>query len=266
MPPVLDPMTFDDLTAIYRMEKKTATLPAVRRDLYPAMASLLSALKTEYDRQLSMDPDSLVCEGANQRRKKGNHLSKEIVELRMQKICALALRSAMGAQNSIESLTSEEKEYYNDVLNISQKQENILNRIGGRKKFETSEIDREIPEHRYQTPAVEDIPPAPVKTEEEPKAEDIPFSDESYLSEMMEEEDQEIPPDILDSVPPAKDVKSEESKDGEFAVIRILEDLPPFSGPDRDYNLSKEDIVRMPKVMADALVGREKAVAIRPTP
>jgi len=48
-------------------------------------------------------------------------------------------------------------------------------------------------------------------------------------------------------------------------VIRILEDLPPFVGPDRDYELSREDIVTLPKVMAEALVNAEKAVIIRPT-
>jgi DNA replication factor GINS len=51
-----------------------------------------------------------------------------------------------------------------------------------------------------------------------------------------------------------------------MVVLRITEDLPPFVGPDRDYELRREDLITMPKVMADALVRAEKAVVVRPTP
>ena len=57
---------------------------------------------------------------------------------------------------------------------------------------------------------------------------------------------------------------SEESEE-ESVTIRILEDLPKFSGPDKDYDLKKEDIVKMPVVMANALISREKAVKIQVT-
>jgi DNA replication factor GINS len=49
-------------------------------------------------------------------------------------------------------------------------------------------------------------------------------------------------------------------------TVRILEDLPVFSGPDRDYDLKKEDVVKMPAGMANALIVREKAVRIDITP
>ena len=49
------------------------------------------------------------------------------------------------------------------------------------------------------------------------------------------------------------------------ALIRILEDLPPFVGPDRDYELRKEDVVTLPRLMAQALINSEKAVEIDPS-
>ena len=49
-------------------------------------------------------------------------------------------------------------------------------------------------------------------------------------------------------------------------LIRVLEDLPEFAGPDRDYRLSKEDLVMLPRVLAEVLINTEKAVLIRPTP
>ena len=49
-------------------------------------------------------------------------------------------------------------------------------------------------------------------------------------------------------------------------LIRVMEDLPEFVGPDRDYKLLKEDLVMLPRVLAEVLINSEKAMAIRPTP
>ena len=221
-----EPMSFEDLGAIYRVEKKSPPLSAVRKDLYPAMASLIIGLRSEYEKHLSADPDSIICEGANQRRKKAVSMSREITELRMGKIAALALIGARGGQNTLDHLTSEEKEYYENVLNISKRHIGIMDRLSGKRKFETPEIDPE--------PVVEKKVPRPVP-------EEMPANVPEAPAEEMSEED-------------------------EMMVIRVLEDLPPFSGPDRNYELSKEDIVRMPKAMALALINRDKAVPISPGP
>ena len=57
-----------------------------------------------------------------------------------------------------------------------------------------------------------------------------------------------------------------DSEDLKPILIRVTEDLPEFVGPDRDYKLFKEDLVMLPKVLADVLINSEKAMAIRPTP
>ena len=270
-----EPLDFDDLSAIYRVEKKAQTLSAVRRDLYPAMASLLISLKTEYEKQMSIDSESLVSEGANQRKKKARQLSKEIVELRMQKISSLALRGAMGAQNIVDGLTSEEKEYYTEILNISKKQECILDRLSGKKTFESRAIDdrpvekpvkKEEPVAKpIQKPIAEPISETEIPNE--PEMEMLEPDFEQEFSENSEEEE------FLNNEPIRSTAKTEEIIIGvnepeekeEFVVIRILEDLPPFSGPEHDYKLSKEDIVRMPKIMGEVLVSREKAMIINPS-
>jgi DNA replication factor GINS len=248
-----DPMSFEDLSSVYRVEKKSPTLSAVRRDLYPSMAGLVIDLRSEYEKHLSVDPDSIICEGVNQRRKKAVSMSKEITEMRMGKIAAVALIGARGGQNVLDNFTPEEKEYYDDILNISRRHVGIVDRLSGKRRFETPEIDpkpaeekkverkqepERIEEMLAEEPAYEDAaepepPPAPEVPEE--KAEEQPTEDENYSED-------------------------------EFVVIRILEDLPPFSGPDRNYELSKEDIVRMPKTMALALINRDKAVLISPGP
>lgn len=235
-----EPLSFEDLGAVYRVEKKSPTLSSVRKDLYPAMAGLVISLRTEYEKCLSVDPDSIICEGVNQRRKKAVALSKEITEMRMSKINSLALIGARGGQNVLDHFTSEEKEYYEDILNISRRHVNIMDRLTGKRKFETPEIDPE--------PVVEIPEPEPVMVQEP----------EPVASEIIIEEEQE---EIVEPPEPEEDPMDEE-----LVVIRILEDLPPFSGPDRNYELSKEDVVRMPKAMATALINREKAVLLSPGP
>lgn len=238
-----EPMSFEDLGAIYRVEKKSPTLSSVRKDLYPSMAGLVIALKAEYEKCLSVDPDSIICEGVNQRRKKAVSLSKEITEMRMSKIASLALIGARGGQNVLDHLTPEEKEYYEDVLNISRRHVNIMDRLSGKRRFETPEIDNEPVAEKKTAPVTANVEAT------EPEITDIEGG---------------IPIDMADDIldePPASEEDIQEDDD-ELVVIRVLEDLPPFSGPDRNYELSKEDIVRMPKTMAMALVNREKAVII----
>ena len=247
-----DALSFEDLSSAYRIEKKTATLSAVRKDLYPAMAALLIALRLEYEKQLSVDSESLFCEGANQRRKRANDLSREITEIRMAKICSLALLGARGGQNVLDNLTLEEKEYYNSILEYSRRHVNIVERLSGKKRFETPAID---PEPASKGDVVIDKTP-PKKIEPAIPEEMPPYipDDEYDIAEPEPMLEEEIPA-------PAPIVVEED-----MMVIRILEDLPTFSGPDRNYELTKEDIVRMPKIMAEALINREKAVPLNPAP
>jgi DNA replication factor GINS len=253
-----DPLSFEDLGAIYRTEKKSPTLSTVRKDLYSAMAGLIIDLRSEYEKHLSKDPDSIICEGVNQRRKKAVSMSREITELRMGKIAALALIGARGGQNVLNNLTPEEREYYDDVLNVSRRHIGIMDRLSGKRKFETPEIDR--PATKEKEPE-----PAPVRTEQKAeKPEDVP------VPVAVKDDVQEYAPlpEPAAEEPPKEKAESpkEESPEEELVVIRILEDLPPFSGPDRNYELSKEDIVRMPKTMALALINRDKAVLLNPGP
>lgn len=49
-------------------------------------------------------------------------------------------------------------------------------------------------------------------------------------------------------------------KDGEDSLVmaRVLEDVPTFAGVDRDYKLRKEDVVSIPKSVADTLLSHGK--------
>ncbi len=281
MSPVLEPMTFDDLSELYRVEMKNSSITSCRGDLFRAMAELLTRLRTDYDRQMSIDPESVMCEGANQRRKKAERISKDIMHIRTQKICQMAIRGAMGADNGLETLTSEERDYYNGILELSRRQFSEIDRLRGRRNTVDTRIDEvpvrpPVPEPPVEAapPTVEPVPePVPVQEPEDDGfvPDDMPFPDEAEQfddlppGEMFDDEPVPEPP--VDTVPPAMEpVPATESDELAPVVIRVLEDLPPFVGPDRDYDLRAEDLVTLPRIMAEALVNSEKATLVRPSP
>lgn len=283
MSPALEPLTFDELSELYRVEMKSSTISPVRSDLFRAMADLLSRLRIDFDKQMSIDPESVMCEGANQRRKKAERLVKDIMHIRTQKICQMAIRGALGADNPLDTLTEEEKSYYASIQEMSKKHLSEVDRLRGRKVTVATHID-DIPERgsvRTEEPpeVVMEERPAPVQNEVvSEEVPEIPMEDDPGMFEDFPEESfddipdgppMEAPQDEPVPVPAQpldEPVQEPPGDDLAVTIIRVLEDLPPFVGPDRDYELIKEDVVTMPRIMAEALVNSEKAEYIRPTP
>lgn len=279
MSPVLEPMTYDELGEQYRIEMKNTSLSQPRRDLFRAMANLLISLRQEYDRQMSIDPDSIMAEGAEQRKKKAERTCKDIITLRTKKICNMAILGARGANVAIENLTDEERDYYDGILELSKRHMVEVDRLRGKKVTTGTRIDEPPLRDRV-------VEPVPAKAEEpvqepamDPNDEfgpldDEPFDEEPFydLQDMVQEPEpapeakpvQDMGPEPVRE--PENEGNTETDGGMEPILIRILEDLPAFAGPDRDYNLSKEDVVTLPKVLADVLVNTEKATVIRPTP
>ena len=273
-------MTIEDLAEVYRVEKKSGTLYVVRPDFYPAVAELLKTQRANYDRLLSEDPDSINCEGANSRRKKGVQLSKEIVEMRMDKITKMALRGAMGANNNFDALTQEEKKLYDHVLILVKDHKAIINRLSGSMSYRSPDISTIATETPPQVPVAVPVPEdvgeeQPEKVPEVPQPEIfeddlglIPQEDTLDMDCMEPEQEQEIPADELDAMaPPVKEPEPAPREDeSDYVVVRVLEDLGTFSGPLRDYTLHKEEIVRLPEMFAQALVNRNLAVKVSMSP
>lgn len=231
-------MTFEDLTSVYRTERSSASLTQVRHDLYPAMRALASEQSRKCERLAAEDPESIMFDGALERRRKINHYVKLVTELRIRKIAGGALTGAMGADHVLDKLTPEEKEFYDSVVASAKRMMSMSSDRGKR--------------------AVQDSIPQAVKQKVTPKAPEA-YEPES-LNDIPDFDDNVPDPQIPMPEPPVADAWEEEDKVfGKRVTVRILEDLPKFSGPDRDYELFKEDVVRMPAVMADALINRGKA-------
>lgn len=76
------------------------------------------------------------------------------------------------------------------------------------------------------------------------------------------------PKDVAEvpGAPPDKVCESKETvphvEQEELVLVRVLEDVPTFAGVDKEYRLRKEDIISLPKAIANALVSHGKATVI----
>jgi len=270
MSPVLQPMTYEELSQIYREEKNGKALMPCRQDMYRAFADLLTRLRQDYDREIAKDPDSIMAEGANQKRKKAETQIKYIVSLRARKICNKAVLSADGNAEELSALTPEEREYYEHIVSLSKEQLTLVDKYRGKKTVNTL-ID-EAP--LTPAPVIPDREPEPMPDPAEAIASGVedefpPVVEETESFDEAVEESFDEEPEIQPIQQPAEPeiVTTEEvhEPEADTLVIRVLEDLPPFAGPDRDYELHKEDIVTLPKAMAAILINSQKAVEIAPS-
>lgn len=235
-PPPAEPMAYEELTSLFRKERSSNSLAELRHDFYPALADMVARTQREYEKALVDDPDSIVCEGLNQRRKKMLDISQRIIDDRMDKIASMALKAGVGFGDAFTRLTPEEKELYQSVLECFRAHRAILPPLRKR-TYHIAELPEEpaVPRPSEATPAVAE------EVEEGP----------------MEELPEEAGSSMVDDGP----IDEEE---GDNIVIRVLEDLPTFSGPYRDYNLRKEDVVLMPRALAQALISRGVAKEVHP--
>jgi DNA replication initiation complex subunit (GINS family) len=67
-------------------------------------------------------------------------------------------------------------------------------------------------------------------------------------------------PDAPSSEGGIREDEPHETDDAEegLVLVRVLEDVPTFAGVDRDYTLKKEDVVSLPKNVADTLASHGK--------
>ena len=263
-------ITYDSLSKIYREEMGSSTLSVIRKDFYVATQELLLELTKECDRLTKENPDSAAYEMVSGKKKKVQNRFKQIVDLRIAKIATLAVLGAKGSSNVLDELTAEEREYYLKVEEVSK---TFLKLSSVKKKEYVSQDITEIPkpivsepvniETKPESPvsesvSVEDIPLSEIPVDDSPEEEPVPPAE--IPADDLEEE-AEIPVPVPEEIPvPAPVPVVEELNDDEMVVVRILEDMEPFSGmDDLVYDLKKEDIVRLPSMFAKVLISRGKA-------
>ncbi|MCL1984002.1 MAG: hypothetical protein FWG58_01225 [Methanomassiliicoccaceae archaeon] len=257
-----DRMSFEDLLSVYRTEMKTQGLTDVRRDIYSELTKLQERIRSDYETEYSRDPDSIICEGINERRKKVAIYIEKVVDLRMEKVVVMALRASAGASNILEKLTNEEKEFYELVTSESKKYRARM--LKGRK---SNYVIPDISSNAVKEERVPEAGTTPemnaVRTESNDiRADEIVIPDDDAAADVVKDVGVIGEGEILIEHPPHVPEEPRE----EMLVIRMTEDVGRIAGPDCDYDLKKEVVVRMPATLANALIKREKAVLLNVTP
>lgn len=268
-----DEMDYSDLTSLSRIEKGSGSLSAVRKDLYRAMAELYEKRAEECERLIRTNADSILFDGASDMKRKTLSTMKDIVQDRMKKIFELALRTGIGSNNVTDMLTPEEQVLYDTLVDAAKAHWALLER---KKKVTIPDITQPdvLPEPAKEEPTVigmtvENVTESDSDTPEmevivPPQSDAIPIDD--GLSEIPEDEDEDPRNIVIDVpeetpvVPKKEPVQSTDVDPMSMVIVRILEDLDEdISGIDRTYSLKKEDIVRMPQMLAKVLVNRNLA-------
>jgi DNA replication initiation complex subunit (GINS family) len=76
-------------------------------------------------------------------------------------------------------------------------------------------------------------------------------------------QEKEAVKDRTEEKAPAVTATPKSTEHSEIILVRILEDLPAFAGTDKNYQLAKEDIISLPRNIAEILVKHNKAIEIR---
>lgn len=215
-------MDYSELTVIMRTQKDSTYLVHVRSDFYPALNELIRREAQSRNQTLAENPD--MYDGINDRIKNISNCAETIIYNRMNIIMKTALRDAVSDNRSpLTEMTKEEREMYESVYSAAK---GLHGLIKTDKKITIPKIN-EIIENEKR----EESKPAP----EKPAENETKVPEEPVISEPISDEN---------------------------VLIRVLEDIPTFAGPERDYTLKKEDIVTLPSGLASALINRHKAVMV----
>lgn len=235
-----DEISYEDISEIRRKEENSTLLSQIRPDFYKASDALIRRNIAARNKILIENPD--MYDGISGRYRNTAAMLERVIFLRTNKIWHNALRdAATGSPAMPDNLTEEEKTLYTSLYTIAKAQFVSVN--GSRTLFTTT---------------IESVPvPKDVQVTETP----IDDGTEEFFPPPEEEVPVEVAPEVKkeEIIPPMEDVilKDEE------VLVRVLDDIPTFSGPERDYTLKKEDVVRLPSMMASALINRQKAVLIK---
>jgi DNA replication factor GINS len=213
-----------NLNNILRDERKSKLVP-LENDFYEKAARQIHELEEEKSRieDIYSTKYAIIEDEIKTARKS----LENIIERRTGKIikeASLRASSKQKEKQDIDSLTEEEREFYNRLLDlVTQSRGELLDKVF--KKATTVEDKQK--EHK-------------IKQKER-------------ILRMSDAETKEKEPSSEDK----KDISKE------YIVVRLLKDIPTFVGIDgRNYTLAKEDIAVLSAVNAKALINRKAAVQI----
>lgn len=214
-----DEVTFERVTKLYREETAKKTLTPLEADFYDKLAVYLKRLEEGANREAQANPNSPKAILLQDELRKARKKRDQIFTYRERKLALLASARASGAEAELPNLTRQERALFDSMVSLL--------RASREAAFGGSPFGSE---------------PAPAGT---PAAAQPAWTTAAESAKVIRSEETKQAP----AAPSLKD----------HLIIHVLEDLPPFAGIDTTYQLKKEDVVTLPKTIAQILVDRGKA-------
>jgi DNA replication initiation complex subunit (GINS family) len=217
-------VNFERVTKLYREESGKKTLVSLEADFYDKLARYIARLEESANAEASKGPNSPKSLLLQDELRKVRKRRDQIFTYRERKLALLASSRASGAEVEVPNLPSQDRILFEGLVSLLKKAR--AEAFGG-SPFGQEPVQPETPQ--------------PAKPGPPPK--------EPERMRVVKAEDTKRAP----TAPSLKD----------HVLVHVLEDLPPFAGIDTTYRLKKEDVVTLPKTIAEILVNRGKAKIVR---
>src|SRR3989440_12364843 len=213
-------VNFERVTKVYREESGKKTLVALEADFYDKLASYIARLDESANKEAQKDPNSPKALLLQDELRKVRRRRDQIFTYRERKPALLAWSRGSGAEVEVPHLTTQESALFENMVALLKKSR--------------ADAFGPLPHAAVTTPSSEPPRPKGPAPSKEPERMRVVRAEETKRTV--------VAPTLKDHV-----------------LVHVLEDLPPFAGIDTTYRLKKEDVVTLPKTIAEILVWRGKA-------
>ena len=213
-------VNFERVTKVYREESGKKTLVSLEADFYDKLAAYVARLDEGANAEAQKDPNSPKALLLQDELRKVRKRRDQIFTYRERKLALLASSRASGAEVEVPHLTTQESALFENMVALLKKSR--------------ADAFGPLPHAVEAAPSTEPPRPRGPAPSKEPERMRVVRAEETKRTV--------VAPTLKDHV-----------------LVHVLEDLPPFAGIDTTYRLKKEDVVTLPKTIAEILVGRGKA-------
>jgi DNA replication initiation complex subunit (GINS family) len=225
-----DDFTFETIAQVYREERKSTGLTKLPINFYKDLQDYIDRLRESYFKERKNDPTSSKSIMLEDEYNKAEKRASQIYEYRERKITLLALSSVKGGAPNLKLMTEEEKNAFQNLVDTLSKNRS------------TMLLKKEEDACEPSSFLTSDQKPKEIKDNE----------GDVEISRKIEEENViEKGENLLEYI------------QQENPLLLILEDIPSFVTEERTLNLKRDDVISLPKEVAQILCRHQKARIIK---
>jgi DNA replication factor GINS len=218
-----DSLSYDEIHAVLTRERSSRSLGKIPHDFYERLALYLADARAGLDEESLKGPSPRLVLLQGQFRNL-EEMARDILLLRLRKAAEATFTVLEGGVLNERALPPEEVAFSQEFLEVLKRTRGQIIREGGAPLRPEKAALAPRP-----SPAPSPVPPARESAAQAPPAKE--------------------------AAPPAPE--------RQVVLLRILDDVAPFEGDDnRVYRLKREDLVTLPRELAQILLRRKKAVEL----